>query len=95
MQIGVSTHSVEEVKLAAQAGADYVTFGPVFSTPSKAAFGSPQDVDKLREAVIAVQIPVLALGGIHPENVRICLDAGAAGIAAIRLFQDSTFVLTI
>lgn len=92
MQIGVSTHSVEEVRLAAQAGADYVTFGPVFPTPSKAAFGAPQGIDKLREAAEAVQIPVLALGGIHPGNVQICLDAGAAGIAAIRLFQDPAFV---
>ncbi|HEY2645400.1 MAG TPA: thiamine phosphate synthase [Candidatus Acidoferrales bacterium] len=89
-QIGVSCHSLEAVRLASRGGADYVFFGPVFATPSKAAFGTPQGIEQLREVCAAVEIPVLAIGGVTFENARTCLEAGAAGIAAIRLFQDAT-----
>ena len=88
-QIGVSCHSLEGVRAAERGGADYVFFGPVFATPSKAAFGTPQGIEKLREVCASVEIPVVAIGGITFENARMCLDAGAAGIAAIRLFQDA------
>jgi thiamine-phosphate pyrophosphorylase len=88
-QIGISCHSLEAVRAAERGGAGYIFFGPVFATPSKAAFGPPQEIEKLREACASVKIPVLAIGGITLENARMCLDAGAAGIAAIRLFQDA------
>jgi len=85
--IGVSCHTHQEVRAAAQEGADYVLFGPVFAPLSKTSDLAPRGVDQLAEAVRAVNIPVLALGGITRENTQTCLDAGAAGIAAISLFE--------
>jgi thiamine-phosphate pyrophosphorylase len=87
--VGVSCHSLERAAEAAGAGTDYIFFGPVFATPSKAAFGAPQGLRKLGEVCRAVSVPVLAIGGITAENARDCLGAGAAGIAAIRLFQQT------
>lgn len=87
--IGVSCHSLEAAKEAEQAGADYIFFGPVFATPSKAAFGAPHGLERLAEVCHAVSIPVLAIGGITLENCAACLSSGASGIAAIRLFQDA------
>jgi len=52
-------------------------------------YGSPQGIDRLREVCRAVSLPVLAIGGITVENARACFDAGAAGIAAIRLFAEA------
>jgi thiamine-phosphate pyrophosphorylase len=81
--LGVSCHSTEEATQAERDGVDYVIFGPVFNTPGKKAVG----VDALRRVVQAVKIPVLAIGGISFENTKAVIEAGAAGIAAIRMFQ--------
>jgi len=88
--IGASCHSLEAALRAAAAGADYVFFGPVFATPSKAAFGEPQGLARLQSVCRAISIPVLAIGGITQENAPACIAAGAAGIAAIRLFQEAS-----
>ncbi len=88
-RIGASCHSVEAACGAERAGADYIFFGPVFATPSKAAFGAPQGIERLREVSRAVRIPVLAIGGVTIENAHSCFAMGAAGVAAIRLFQES------
>jgi len=87
--VGASCHSLQSAQAAANAGADHIFFGPVFATPSKAAYGSPQGLDQLAEVCRSVPIPVLAIGGITLENASACFSAGASGIAAIRLFQDS------
>ena len=85
--IGRSTHTPEEVDRARREGVDYVTFGPLFPTPSKARFGPPPGPEGLRRAV-ARGVPVIALGGIDASAVRTALGAGAVGVAGIRVFQD-------
>ena len=87
--LGASCHSLAEAKAAEGDGAHYIFFGPVYSTPSKMQFGAPQGLVRLQEVCRAVRIPVLAIGGITLDNTHECLRAGAAGIAAIRLFQES------
>ena len=85
--IGASCHSLEAIRAAERAGADYVIFGPVFATPSKAPFGPPQGLARLADACRDTRIPVLAIGGVTESNSGACLEAGAAGIAAIGMFQ--------
>src|SRR5262249_44555404 len=87
--IGASCHSLDGATAAASDGADYIFFGPVFATPSKAKFGEPQGVKKLASVCGVLSVPVIAIGGITLENAGECIAAGAAGIAAIRLFQDA------
>jgi thiamine-phosphate pyrophosphorylase len=86
--IGASCHSLEAGMAAARAGADYLFFGPVFATPSKALFGPAQGLERLAEICGQVSVPVVAIGGIDWQTAPRCLRAGASGIAAIRLFQE-------
>ena len=88
--IGVSCHSLGSALAAARGGADYIYFSPIFSTPSKEIYGPPQGVERLAQICRAVDVPVLAIGGVNLQNALECFAAGAAGIAAIRLFQDSS-----
>jgi thiamine-phosphate pyrophosphorylase len=87
--VGVSCHSLAEAREAERAGAGYIFFGPVFDTPSKRGMGEPQGLARLGEICRVVKIPVLAIGGVSEENAGECIRAGAAGIAAIRMFQDA------
>lgn len=81
--LGASVHSEAAARSAEAGGADFLIFGPVFETPGKQSVG----IEALRALVLAVQIPVLAIGGITKANTQSVLDAGAVGIAAIRMFQ--------
>lgn len=81
--VGISCHTPQEVTEAEHHGADFALFGPVFEKRGATPAGLP----RLREACTA-KIPVLALGGVTLENAHSCLEAGAAGIAGIRLFQQ-------
>ncbi|HYL92820.1 MAG TPA: thiamine phosphate synthase [Alphaproteobacteria bacterium] len=89
--IGVSTHSMEEVLRAENAGANFALFGPVFEKSGQANLDGLQTLREICHRRIA-RMPVFALGGVTLENTRPCLQAGAAGIAAIRLFQDNNDV---
>lgn len=82
--VGVSCHTPGEVADAAAKDADFVVFGPMFEK----ARSRPTGLETLRK-VCQQKIPVLALGGISVENAEACIQAGAAGIAAIRLFQEN------
>ncbi len=84
--VGVSCHIRSEVDRAAQSGADFAVFGPVFEKGKTST--RLTGLDALRDAC-REQIPVMALGGVTLENAEGCLRAGAAGIAAIRLFQQN------
>lgn len=87
--IGASCHSSEQARAAERDGANYIFFGPIFDTPSKHSFGAPQGLERLSEICAAIKIPVIAIGGVNEENAASCIRAGAAGIAAIRLFQET------
>jgi thiamine-phosphate pyrophosphorylase len=83
MLIGVSCHNQVNAITAQEKGADFITFGPVYFTPSKAQYGAPVGLDKLQNLAQIVRIPVFAIGGITPATARAAIDAGASGIALI------------
>lgn len=89
--VGASCHSIAELEAAERDGADFAVYGPVFESPGK---GPPIGLDALREAAQAVQLPIYALGGVTEENAPLCIEAGACGIAGIRLFASrDSFVI--
>lgn len=81
--IGVSCHSLECAVTAQRKGADFITFGPVFFTQSKVAYGEPSGLGKLAQTAAALKIPVFGLGGINNGNARQVMAAGVRGIALI------------
>ncbi|BCA54279.1 putative thiamine-phosphate synthase [Nitrospira sp. KM1] len=81
--LGISVHSVEEAMKADAEGADYIIFGPLYETPSKAAFGPPLGLRRLEEACKLVQRPIVGIGGITVDRVRDVCAAGAFGVAVI------------
>jgi thiamine-phosphate pyrophosphorylase len=91
--IGVSAHSVADVQLAESDGANFAGLAPIFEKVGTPVRGI--SVEMLRAACTQSQLPVLALGGVNLTNARACLDAGAAGIAGIRLFQSGDVAETV
>jgi len=81
--IGVSAHSLDEVRDAQEAGADYVTLSPIFPTETKPGYGPALGPDDLAFVTSTVTLPVLALGGVDETNISTCIQAGAAGVAVM------------
>lgn len=87
--IGKSTHSLTEAVKAKDEGADFITFSPIYATPSKTIFDAPQGLDKLKTLCEKLSgFPVIALGGINESNREEVLQAGAAGYASIRFHHQ-------
>jgi thiamine-phosphate pyrophosphorylase len=83
MTIGVSTHNIDEARAAEAEGADFITFGPIFETPSKQKMGNPVGLEAIKDVKRAINIPIFALGGIHGRNIGHVLWAGAYGVSMI------------
>ena len=81
--IGVSTHCVAEASSAEAEGADFITLGPVYETPSKSAYGPPLTTAVIKETAKELSIPIFAIGGITTERVEEVTSAGASGVAVI------------
>jgi len=81
--IGVSTHGIDEAIEAEKDGADFITLGPIYETPSKLKYGNPIGIDALREVKSKISIPVLAIGGIKLDKVLEVMEADVDGIALI------------
>ena len=85
---GISCHTEQDVEQAIREGASYALLGPVFETPSKPG-ALPLGLSGLARICRRATIPIFALGGVSRENARDCVQAGAAGVAGIRLFQQA------
>ncbi len=83
LKIGVSTHNLEEALTAERKGADFITFGPLYHTPSKSSYGEPVGLASLKMIRGKVRLPIFGIGGIKPERVKEVKDAGAYGVALI------------
>lgn len=81
--LGYSAHSLEEAQAAQADGADFLLFGPVYFTPSKAQYGAPQGQDAAKKMVEKVSLPVYAIGGIRPESIEEMQRIGVRGVALI------------
>jgi len=88
--IGYSSHALEEAIEAERQGADYVAFGAVFPTPTKGPGHPVQGLEKLRQVVQSVQVPVVAIGGIGRANIKDVLATGVASVAMISALAKVT-----
>ena len=83
MMIGVSTHNLDEAKAAEAEGADFITYGPIFETPSKASYGHPVGTDAIKGIKSGIYLPIFALGGIKSGLIGQIIASGAYGISMI------------
>lgn len=88
LMLGISATSVYEAIAGAEQGAAYIGAGPVWATPTKPDAGSPLGLDGLAAICEAVDVPVVAIGGIDASNAADCIRAGAAGVAVIRAIAE-------
>jgi thiamine-phosphate pyrophosphorylase len=83
LNIAVSTHNLDEALEAERGGADFITLGPVYHTPSKIKYGDPIGIETLRNIKAKISIPIFAIGGMKLDNVAEVKEAGAYGVALI------------
>jgi thiamine-phosphate pyrophosphorylase len=89
MKIGLSTHSIEQAKDALKSNPEYIGFGPIYPTNAKARPDAPVGTDLLKEVLAFSQVPVVAIGGLFPENIENVISAGAKNIAMVRHFMQT------
>jgi len=89
MKIGLSTHSIEQAKEALKNNPSYIGFGPVYPTNAKAIPDKPVGIEQLKQVLGFANIPVVAIGGIFPENIIHVIDAGAKNIVMVRYFMQT------
>jgi len=89
MKIGLSTHSIEQAKEALKKNPDYIGFGPIYSTNAKAKPDKPVGTEQLKQVLEFANVPVVAIGGIFPENISNVIEAGAKNIALVRHFMQT------
>ena len=92
LMLGLSAAGLDEALGAERDGATYIGAGPVWRSPSKPDADAAIGLDGLREICAAVDIPVVAIGGIDASNARACVEAGAAGVAVIRAARDAAAI---
>jgi thiamine-phosphate pyrophosphorylase len=89
MKIGLSTHTLDQARRAIADGADYIGFGPVWATPTKDVPDEVVGVDLLRRVVAFSPVPVVAIGGIFPENLDEVLATGARSFSLVRYLMST------
>lgn len=89
MRIGLSTHSIEQATVALAKNPDYIGFGPIYPTNAKAIPDKPVGINLLKQVLGIAKIPVVAIGGIFPDNIEEVIDAGARNIAMVRHFMQT------
>jgi thiamine-phosphate pyrophosphorylase len=89
MKIGLSTHSVDQAIKALAMNPEHIGFGPIYPTNAKAKPDPPVGVGQLKQVLQLAQVPVVAIGGIFPENINDVLNAGAKNIAMVRHFMQA------
>ncbi|MFO8054986.1 MAG: thiamine phosphate synthase [Bacteroidales bacterium] len=89
MKIGLSTHSIAQAEEALKKGPAYIGFGPIYPTNAKARPDKPVGTEPLKKVLEIADVPVVAIGGIFPENIRPVLQAGAKNIAMVRHFMQT------
>ena len=89
MKIGLSTHSIEQAKEALKKHPDYIGFGPIFATPTKEKPDPVVGIDNLKKVIEFSPIPVVAIGGLFPENLSDVISAGARNVAMVRYFMQA------
>jgi len=91
MKIGLSTHSIEQAKEAIKKNPDYIGFGPIFPTNAKAKPDPPVGTTQLKQVVDFSTVPVVAIGGIFPENLDLVLQTGVTSVAMVRHLMQTEF----